>query len=87
MEFHVQIESDVPDSRAIRDTILEAVRVTIEEVDPSAVLDIDPSGCVLRIAAAIDLAQLRVLLDQSGYPVPLAQVRQLPSICCGGCSG
>ena len=39
-----------------------------------AIRDADPAALVDTDAAA-------------GHPVTLDQVRQLPSICCGGCSG
>ncbi len=87
MEFHVRIDNHLAALHGHGDALLEAVRTMIEQVDPSAVLDIDASGCLLRIAAAIDVAQLEHLLDRAGYPTTPAQVRQLPSICCGGCSG
>ena len=40
-----------------------------------------------RVAAAASAAELIALLGRIGYPVQAEQVRQLPSICCGGCSG
>ncbi len=79
MEFHVEITGGAPD--------LDAISETIFTLDPSAVVDIDPSGGLLRVAAAVDSAELIALLGRSGYPVDARQVRQLPSICCGGCSG
>lgn len=79
MEFHVKIDARRPP--------LEAISDEIEQADPSAVLDIDAAGRKLRIAATIELAELRTLLARAGYPVESDQVRQLPSICCGGCSG
>ncbi len=87
MEFHVRIDNPLSASHVVGDVILDAVRRTVEQVDPAAMLDIDSSGCVLRIAAAVDLAQLHGLLELSGHPATAAQVRVLPSICCGGCSG
>lgn len=79
MEFHVQVTDVAPDMEKILDAI--------HQIDPSAVMDIDVSGQVLRIAAALELPELQALLGHAGYHVLKEQVRQLPSICCGGCSG
>lgn len=79
MEFHVDTAGSLPDLGVINDAICA--------IDPSAVVDLDPVGPVLRVAAAITSAELIALLGKSGYEVDARQVRQLPSICCGGCSG
>jgi hypothetical protein len=79
MEFHVQLNAARPDLDRFDDAICD--------VDPAAVFDVDSSGAVLRVAAAVQASELIALLAQAGYPVAAAQVRQLPSICCGGCSG
>ena len=79
MEFHVQTVGALPD--------LERILDAIQQVDPSAVMDIDEAGQVLRVAAAVDLSELLELLGQGGFPVGPEKVYQLPSICCGGCSG
>jgi hypothetical protein len=79
MEFHIQITGPAPDPRGIEDAI--------RDLDPAALVDIDPSASTLRIATSVGAQQLVSLITQAGYPVSPAQVRQLPSICCGGCSG
>ncbi len=79
MEFHVQLNASRPD--------LDRFGDAIRDVDPAAVFDVDSSGTVLRVAAAVQFAELVALLARAGHPVAAAQVRQLPSICCGGCSG
>lgn len=79
MEFHVQLDGARPDLDVLGDVIREA--------DPSALLDIDASGAVMRVAAAVQAQELVALLGRAGHPVTREQVRQLPSICCGGCSG
>jgi len=79
MEFHVFLNQAPPD--------LEAIGDAIREVDPAAVLDVDASGSVMRVAAAVAASELVDLLGVAGYPVPRDRVSQLPSICCGGCSG
>lgn len=79
MEFHVRLDGARPD--------LDALGDAIREVDPAAVLDIDPGGALLRVAAAVQVRELVELMGGAGSPVTRDQVRQLPSICCGGCSG
>ncbi len=64
---------------------------TIEEaliaVDPSALVDIDPTGRTLRIVASIDAVQLLGVMKDAGYPVKEDQLERMPSECCGGCGG
>ncbi|HVI59949.1 MAG TPA: hypothetical protein VM619_13900 [Luteimonas sp.] len=79
MEFHVRLDGASPDLGALGDSL--------REVDPSALLDVDPAGQVVRVAAALQSGELVRLFGDAGWPVSAAQVRQLPSICCGGCSG
>ncbi len=79
MEFHIDLCGAVPGL----DVLDDALRCA----DPSALVDIDPGGNVLRISTSIGAAQLATLVRQAGLPVSVDQVRQLPSICCGGCSG
>ncbi len=64
-------------------TIEEALRA----VDPSALVDIDPTGRTLRIAASIDAVQLLGVMKDAGYPVKESQLERVPSECCGGCGG
>jgi hypothetical protein len=77
MEFRVRLTA--PDVAVID----EAIRM----VDPAALVDIDPADQALRVTAWLDTGELVSLLAQAGYPVALDEVQQLPSICCGGCSG
>jgi len=79
MEFHVYLDRSVPD--------LAAIDEAIRDVDPAAVLDVDASGSVMRVAAAVNALELVELLGSAGYPIERERVSQLPSICCGGCSG
>jgi hypothetical protein len=79
MEFHIDISGRAPELGMVEDAILA--------VDPSALVDIDPASPALRIAASVDARQLVALLNHAGYVVAPQQVTQLPSICCGGCSG
>lgn len=79
MEFHIKMVGQVPD--------LDAIEHAIGALDPSVLVDVDPTGQILRVVASIDAAQLVALIGQAGYPVAQDQVAQAPSICCGGCSG
>ncbi len=79
MEFHIKMAGPTPD--------IDAIQQAIHEVDPSALVDIDPTGETLRVAASVNAIQLVSLINQAGYRVAQPQVTQLPSICCGGCSG
>lgn len=79
MEFHI--------SMIVPTAGLEAIEQAIGAVDPAVVIDIDPAGPTLRVATSIDANELVALLAQAGCPVAPHQVVQLPSICCGGCSG
>lgn len=79
MEFHVNAVGALQH--------VDAIEASIQEVDPSALIDVDPIGQLLRVSASINLTELVSLISQTGYPITPEQVRQLPSICCGGCSG
>jgi hypothetical protein len=79
MEFHIRFSGSAPDPDIIEDAI--------RSVDPSALVDIDPASDTLRIAASVSVKELVALIGRTGLPVAPSQVTQLPSICCGGCSG
>ena len=79
MEFHIQMNGAKPD--------VEAIKAAFIAIDPSALVDIDPAGGALRVAAVVDVVELVSLFSRAGHPVSPAQVTQVPSICCGGCSG
>jgi len=79
MEFHVKLAAPITDLGTIEDAI--------RAFDPAAQIDIDKPGQNLRVAASFEASDLVSLLRDAGYPVNPLQVVQLPSICCGGCSG
>lgn len=79
MEFHVTLSGATPDPSVVEDAILA--------VDPAALVDIDASTRRLRIATSLDGRQLVALLNQAGVSVAPTQLVQLPSNCCGSCSG
>ena len=64
-----------------------AIEQAIRAVDPAALVDIDPMGHTLRVAATVDVDQLIALFNQAGHALRRDQVAQAASICCGGCSG
>lgn len=79
MEFHITMIGS--------NTDLGAIENAISLVDPSALVDMDRASRTLRVAASVDAAQLVALMEQAGHPVEPQQVMQIPSVCCGGCSG
>ena len=79
MEFHVQLST--------RTVPLEAIEERLLAQDPAALLDMDPLNPILRIATLLESPALHALLCDAGLTVSRADIRQLPSICCGGCSG
>lgn len=79
MEFHVHLRGARPDLHTIEGALLDA--------DPAALVDLDATGERLRVAGTFTAVELGMLLRHAGHPVTPEQVEQLPSICCGGCSG
>ena len=77
MEFHIKMTGSTPD--------IDAIERALHAVDPAALVDVD--GTNLRVSAWLNAAQLLLLINQVGYPVEQAQLSQVPSTCCGGCSG
>lgn len=78
MEFHIRLAGVKPD--------LDAIEQRLHAVDPAGVVDIDELGH-LRVATAINPDALLVLMRQADLAVVAGQVTQVPSTCCGGCSG
>ena len=79
MEFHIALTDASPR--------LEVVQDAMFDIDPSALVDLDMSGLVMRISSWVPVKDLIGVLQRTGWAVEPAQVVQLPSICCGGCSG
>jgi hypothetical protein len=79
MEYQVQL-SEAP-ANAGR---LEAM---LTSEDPAAVCEIDGTALLWRVSTSLRPSDLVALLGRAGVPTPLAMVRTLPSVCCGGCSG
>lgn len=79
MEFHVDMTGLTVD--------MDAMEAAMHAVDPAALVDIDMATRTLRVSAWMDAAQLLLLINQAGYPVEHDRLTQVPSTCCGGCSG
>ena len=77
MEFRIRLAAQTPDVAAINDVL--------QSVDATAYVDIDPVDHSLRVTAWLEGADITSLLTNSGHCV--REIRQLPSICCGGCGG
>ena len=56
-------------------------------LDPAALVDVDAGGRTLRMATVLGRDELLSCLRDAGLPAEPSRLRQLPSICCGGCSG
>jgi hypothetical protein len=59
----------------------------IVDLDPAAVVDLDADGRTIRMATVLTRAELLACLAEAGLHADNARLRQLPSVCCGGCSG
>ncbi|GAA0261869.1 hypothetical protein [Rhodanobacter caeni] len=79
MEFHIAIADTRPPLEAIEDAMFD--------VDSNALVDLDPSGSTLRISSFVTIEDLIDVMQRTGWTVAPEQVVQLPTICCGGCSG
>lgn len=79
MEYHIDMAGVAPDLRAVEDALYDQ--------DPAVVVAMARDGHTLRVATYIPMADLLGLMEQAGCVVAADQVVQLPSICCGGCSG
>lgn len=79
MEFHIALVDGSPDPGVVQDVLFD--------VDPTAVVDLDMSGLVMRISSSATAADVIEVLRRTGWFVAPDQVVQQPSICCGGCSG
>jgi len=79
MEFHIALTDDSPRPEVVQDAMFD--------IDPSALVDLDMSGLVMRISSWVPVRDLVEVLQRTGWTVTPERVVQLPSICCGGCSG
>jgi hypothetical protein len=79
MEFAFESPIPVPD--------LSPLGRAIAGLDPAALVDLDASGRTIRMATVLTRAELLSCIETAGLPADPSRLRQLPSVCCGGCSG
>lgn len=79
MEFHFAMSEP--------QAALPGIERALLEVDPVSLIDIDPDGRRMRVSVSLSAAELLDLIQCCGYELSADDIVQLPSICCGGCSG
>ena len=79
MQFTFDVAAPNPDISVLECTLLD--------LDPAALLDLDGSGRQVRISTVLRKAEVLACLQQAGLAPDPDRLRQLPSQCCGGCSG
>jgi hypothetical protein len=77
MEYHIALHATPVD--------LGAVDEVVRAIDPAALVDLDHD--TLRVSTYLRASELTTLIAAAGYPLDDGQLTQLPSTCCGGCSG
>ena len=65
---------------------LDLIERELAALDPDAVLDFDASGPAVRISTWAAQRELLECLRAAGVDADPADLEQLPSVCCGGCS-
>lgn len=78
-QFRISLPAQAPD--------LQKLEQALQNVDPSALVDIEPFTRVLRISTQLDERGLLPALGQGGLVVAVTQLERVPSECCGGCGG
>ena len=78
MEFALATHAGLPD--------LALLERAVQALDPAALLDLDAAGTTLRIATLLPAPALLQCLAEAGVSSIGTRLRQLPSVCCGGCS-
>ena len=79
MEFSLRTTGATPD--------LAAIERHLVALDPAALVDLDASGMTVRISTAATGDELLDCLRVAGLAGDADDLVQLPSVCCGGCSG
>jgi len=57
------------------------------DADPAAMVDRAAGSGRLRMSTVLDIRSIATLLGHAGAAKVTASIEQLPSTCCGGCSG
>lgn len=78
MEFRIDLPS-TPD--------LDRVAHLLRDEDPAAVFDAAPGSLGVRLSTVLNANEVQDVFARAGQPLQAAQIRQLPSVCCGGCGG
>jgi hypothetical protein len=79
MEYAFELPCAMPD--------LSPLDRAIAGLDPAALVDVDASGRTLRMATVLTRDELLSCMREAGLAAEPSRLRQLPSVCCGGCSG
>ena len=79
MEFSLRTSGGTPD--------LAAIERQLVVLDPAALIDLDGDGRTVRISTAATGSELLACLRLAGTAADPGDLVQLPSVCCGGCSG
>lgn len=79
MKFNIRTNGRPVDLASVEQALLSA--------DPAGMVDLDGLNNVLRVSTYLDGAGLQSLITDAGFSVPLGDVEQMPSECCGGCGG
>lgn len=79
MEFRIDIKGEAPD--------LEVVGDVVGWLDAAVVVDFSQLDSQLRIATSLSQGDLLAALVRAGLVLAPDAIIQLPSVCCGGCSG
>lgn len=66
---------------------LDAIERRVLDVDPAAMVDLDAADGRVRVSTCVQPFELAMALAAAGHPVAVADIEQLPSVCCGGCGG
>ena len=79
MEYAFELPCAMPD--------LSPLDRAIVGLDPAALVDVDAGGRTLRMATVLTRDELLSCMQEAGLQADAERLRQLPSMCCGGCSG
>jgi hypothetical protein len=79
VEYTFELPCAMPD--------LSALDRAIAGLDPAALVDVDAGGRTIRMATVLTRDELLSCMQAAGLPADSSRLRQLPSICCGGCGG
>ena len=79
MEYQIRLAGPKPDMATLQGALLA--------LDPAAMMAIDTSGRLMRVATVLTSSELGELFARNGLVLPAGALEPLPSVCCGGCGG